>query len=79
VLSVLDDVIRDVDDDKVTCLDLIHLTAAFNTVDNDILLDVVCCRFLVEEPAIEWCHWYLIDRMQVITVDGEESAPRPVS
>jgi len=53
VVSVLNDVIRAADEGKVTCLVLLDLTAAFNTVDHDILLDVLRRRFLVEEPVLK--------------------------
>jgi len=67
------------DEGKVTCLVLLDLSAAFDTVDHDILLDVLRRRFLVEEPALKWFHSYLNDRTQVITVDGKESATRAVA
>ena len=78
-MSVLNDVIRAADEGKVTCLVLLDLSAAFDTVDHDILLDVLRRRFLVEEPALKWFHSYLNDRTQVITVDGKDSAPIPVT
>ena len=47
VVSVLNDVIRAADEGKVTCLVLLDLSAASNTVDHAILLDVLRRRFLV--------------------------------
>jgi len=41
VTSVLNDAIRAADEDKVTCLVLIDISVAFDTVDHDILLDVL--------------------------------------
>ena len=79
VVSVLNDIIRAADDGKVTCLVLLDLSAAFDTVDHDILLDVLRSRFLVEEPALKWFNSYLNDRMQVISVDGKDSSLIPVT
>jgi len=79
VVSVLNNIIRAADDGKVTCLVLLDLSAAFDTVDHDILLDVLRRRFLVEEPALKWFHSYLNDRTQVISVNDKESAPIPVA
>ena len=79
VVSVLNDVIRAADEGKVTCLVLLDLSAAFDTVVLDILLDVLRRRFLVEEPALKWSHSYLNDQTQVITVVGKESAFMPVA
>ena len=45
VLSVLSDV-HAADEGKVTCLVLLNLSATFNTVDHDVLLDVLCHMFL---------------------------------
>ena len=39
--SVLNAAIRAADEGKVTCLVLLDLSAAFDTVDHDILLDVL--------------------------------------
>ena len=41
VTSVLNDAIRAADEGKVTCLVLLNLSAAFDTVDHDVLLDVL--------------------------------------
>jgi len=46
-MSVLNDVIHAADEGKVTCLVVLDLSAAFDTVDHDILLDVLPRRFLV--------------------------------
>jgi len=78
-VRVLNDVIRAADEGKVTCLVLLDLSAAFDTVDHNILLDVLRRRFLVEEPALKWFYFYLNDWTQVITVDGKESATIPVA
>jgi len=52
---------------------------AFDTVDHDILLDVLRRRFLVAEPTLQWIHSCLNDWTQIITVDGKESASIPVT
>jgi len=54
VVSVLNDVIRAADEGKVTCLVLLDLSSAFDTVDHDILLQVLNRRFLVEGSTIDW-------------------------
>ena len=46
ILSVHNDLVRAVDDGKVTILVLPDFSAAFDTVDHDILLSVIRVRFL---------------------------------
>ena len=46
ILSVHNDLVRVVDDGKVTILVLPDFSAAFDTVDHDILLSVIRVRFL---------------------------------
>jgi len=79
VMSVLNDVIRAADEGKVTCLVLLDLSAAFDTVDHDILLDVLRRRFLVDGAALEWFRSYLRGRTQVFHAGQQESATVSVS
>jgi len=45
VVKVMNDIIRSIDDGKVVPLVLLDLSAAFDTVDHDILLEVLQNRF----------------------------------
>ena len=65
VVSVLNDVIRAADEGKVTCLVLLDLSSAFDTVDHDILLQVLNRRVLVEGSALDWFRSCLNNRTQV--------------
>jgi len=76
VVSVLNDIIRAAVQGKVTCLVLLDLSAMFDTVDHDILLDVLRRRFLVEEPSLKWFHSYLNHHTEIITVDGKTHSCR---
>ena len=77
--SVLSDVILAADESKVTCLVLLDLNTAIDTVDRDILLDILQRRFLVDGPALEWFRSYLTGRTQVFCIDNKQSAILPVS
>ena len=52
-MSVPNDVVRTADKGKVICLVLLdlHVSAAFDTLDRNIPLDVLRRRFLAEETA----------------------------
>ena len=58
---------------------LLDLSAAFVTVDHDVLLDVLQRRLLVDGPALKWFRSYLTGRTQGFCVDGKQSAILPVT
>ena len=60
----MNDIIRSIDDGKVVPLVLLDLSAAFDTVDHDILLEVLQNRFLVNDIPLSWFRSYLTDRTQ---------------
>ena len=74
VLSVMNDVIRNIDDGKVVSLVLLDLSAAFDTVDHEILLEVLHKRFLLDDIPLSWFRSYLTGRTQSISVNGVQSA-----
>ena len=75
----MNDVIPAADDVTATRPVLLDLSAAFDTVGHDILLDVLQRRFLVDGPALTWFRSYLTGRTQVFCVDNKQSAIFPVS
>lgn len=79
IVSVHNDLVRAVDEQRVTGLVLLDLSAAFDTVDHDILLSVLAQRFGVCGTPMSWFESYLSDRSQSFHVGGMMSTPRPVS
>jgi len=73
VVNLVNDVIRAVDDGKVTALVLLDLSSAFDTVDHDSLLTVLHDRFAVDGSALNWFKSYLSGRTQTFIVDGVRS------
>jgi len=70
----VNDVIRSVDDGKVTALVLLDLSSAFDTVDHDSLLTVLRDWFAVDvNSALNWFKSYLSGRTQTFIVDGVRS------
>ena len=61
------------DQQKVTQLVLIDLSSAFDTVDHDILLNIMTCSFGVSGPAQNWFSSYLQSRSQRIVINGTAS------
>jgi len=64
-------IIRSIDDGKLVPLVLLDLCAAIDTVDHDILLEVLQNCFLINDIPLSWFHSYLTDRS--INVNGLQS------
>jgi hypothetical protein len=66
VLRVLSDILKAVDSRDVAGLVLLNLSAAFDTVDHDILLRRLDTSYGISGTAIEWFHLYLTERSQYV-------------
>src|SRR5664279_4605630 len=75
VTAVYNDIARAVDRGEVCALVLLDLSAAFDTVDHNILFDVLTKRFGVQATAHGWFQTYLSDRSQCVRVDLSSSNP----
>jgi len=71
VLKVITDVLRAADRDEVTLLCLLDLSAAFDTVDHDILLARLQISFGVHGTALSWLESFLRGRTQSVSVSGK--------
>jgi len=78
VCVVHDNIVRAVDKGHVTAVVLLDLTAAFDTVDHNVLLNVLEKRFAVGGAALDWFHSYLTGRTQSVSFDKCESVRYPV-
>jgi hypothetical protein len=78
VINVMNDIIRAVDRGEVTALALLDLSAAFDTVDHQTLIEVLRERFAINGVALSWFESYLTGRSQSFSVDGTMSAPARV-
>lgn len=59
VTAVHDDLVRNIDSGRISVLMLLDLSAAFDTVDHDILRRVLSKRFGVDGLAMDWFSSYL--------------------
>ena len=75
VVSILDDIFREVDSGKVCALVLLDFSAAFNTVDHSILLTVLKDRFGVQGSVFDSFRSYLTGRTQSVSSSTERSEP----
>jgi len=79
VLCVHKDLVHAIDEQRITGLVMLDLSAAFDTVDHSILLSVLERRFGVSDTTVSWFRSYLSDRTQTIHVNGNLSDQLPVS
>ena len=74
-LKIKNDILMNMDKQHATLLILLDLSAAFDTVDHQILLNRLCTEFGVSEKVLDWFASYLSNRSQKVTVDGVLSDP----
>ena len=72
VTAVHDEIIKAIDAGNV-CAVVLDLSAAFDTVDHQILLHIMNRRFVVAGRALDWCQSYLCQRSQTFYINGQQS------
>ena len=75
LVRVFDNVLKELDRDNVVYLALLDLTAAFDTVDHEVLLQRLKRTFKITGQALKWICSYLSDRSAVVLVNGQFSDP----
>ena len=73
LIRVHNDILTAIDNRRTVILLLLDLSAAFDTVDHDILLFRLQQRFGVTGMPLLWFKSYLSNRMQYVSVDGGAS------
>lgn len=76
ILRVQSDILRTLDSGHVAVLVLLDLSAAFDTLDHNILLNRFQNSFGITGIAHHWVTSYLKDRSQSIIINGQPSIPK---
>ena len=71
--DVLSDILLAIDSGNLSLLSLLDLSAAFDTVDHDILLQRLHLSFGMSSTALEWMTSYLTGRQQCVRHAGSSS------
>ena len=73
LIKVISDIIDAADGQQVTLLGLLDMSAAFNTVDHDILLHRLETSYGVRGRALRWLTSFLTGRTQAVSYAGRTS------
>ena len=75
MLRILKDILSALDNDNISVLLLLDLSAVFDTMDHQILLSRLHSVFGIQSTALQWFHSYLSDRYQSTSVNKSSSSP----
>ena len=73
ISHVSDDILWAMEKQSIISLVMMDLSAAFDTVDHDILLTILRTKFGIEDKALKWFDSYLHARSYMVTIDGKYS------
>ena len=73
ILHISDNILWAMEKQSITSLVTMDLSAAFDTVDHDILLTILRTKFGIEDRALKWFDCYLHPRSYMVMVDGKYS------
>ena len=74
LLKVKNDLLLSLDNDKAVLMVLLDMSAAFDTVDHDIMLQRLTTSFGIHGSVKSWFRTYLKDRITKVCIDGDFSA-----
>eukprot|EP00745_Piridium_sociabile_P044747 TRINITY_DN9505_c0_g1_i24.p2 TRINITY_DN9505_c0_g1~~TRINITY_DN9505_c0_g1_i24.p2 ORF type:complete len:122 (-),score=5.84 TRINITY_DN9505_c0_g1_i24:1342-1707(-) len=78
LLRILNDLLTALDQNKVSALLLLDLSAAFDTIDHHLLLSCLESSFGIKNSALSWFKSYLSDRSQLVLVQSHQSSTMPL-
>ena len=79
LIKVKDDILRAIDNQRITCLILLGLSAAFDTVSHPLLLNRLKHCFGIQGTVLRWFRSYMTDCSQKIALDDTNNNKAAVS
>ena len=79
LLKVQNDILIAIDNHKCVALLLLDLSAAFDTVDHELLLQRMIKRFGIDRQVLKWFRSYLNGRAQSVIIDNIKSTSKDLS
>ena len=77
LLCILNDLHQEMNNSRVSLLDTLDMSAAFDTIDHGMLLTRLRERFGIDDLSLDWFRSYLADRSQFVYMSGESSSVSP--
>ena len=77
LIQMFDSWIEAFENDEVSAVIMLDMSAAFDIVDHDILLSKLAL-YGFEDNALSWIRSYLSDRAQCVSIEGSLSEPLPL-
>src|SRR5207245_2881584 len=78
LLRIYNDILLSIDQQKVSALVLLDLSAAFDTIDHQILLARLTSNFGITGSAFSLISSYLLNRTQSVTIQSHTSPSSPL-
>ncbi len=78
LVKITNDLLLASDQGCISMLILLDLSAAFDTIDHDILIDRLQNYMGIQGQALRWFRSYLSDRYHFVYLNGESSQLSPV-
>ena len=75
LLKIKADILNNMENQHVTGILLLDLSAAFNTVSKNLLINHLLYRFGVCDQALGWIESYLLDHTQKVKIGNTKSTP----
>ena len=79
LVCVQNDILRAMDHLNIVIMLLLYLSAAFDTVDHNVMLHRLTHDVGVGQTALKWFKSYMSDRIQAVHINGSTSPARPLT